>query len=80
MSDGTLEHYEPQPNYFRRFRLHEFLQATEREPVATEEFIPTDASPGSQGKIDALADRFQMGLPLWHRDDFRWDQGECDRG
>jgi hypothetical protein len=38
-------------------------------PVETEEFVPTDAPAGSRAKIDKLAERIQMGLPLWHPED-----------
>jgi hypothetical protein len=38
-------------------------------PVKTDDFIPTDAPAGSRAKIDQLAERIQMGLPLWHPED-----------
>jgi len=38
-------------------------------PVATEEFIPTDAPAGSRAKLDVLADRVRRGMPLWHPED-----------
>jgi hypothetical protein len=38
-------------------------------PVETDEFIPTDAPAGSRAKIDEMAQRIQMGLPLWHPED-----------
>jgi hypothetical protein len=33
------------------------------------DFDPTEALPGSQEKIDVLAERARRGLPLWHRAD-----------
>jgi hypothetical protein len=38
-------------------------------PVENEEFVPTDAPAGSRAKIDAMAQRIQMGLPMWHPED-----------
>ncbi len=38
-------------------------------PVESDEFSPTDAPAGSQEKIDALRQRVQLGLPLWHEED-----------
>jgi hypothetical protein len=38
-------------------------------PVETEEYVPTDAPAGSREKIDALARRIEMGVPLWHPED-----------
>lgn len=43
-------------------------------PEAGEQFTPTDAPAGSQAKIDMLAKRVQLGLPLWHPHD-REDYG-----
>lgn len=39
------------------------------DPVATEEFIATDAPAGSKAKLEVLADRVRKGLPLWHPED-----------
>ena len=44
------------------------------EPRTSEddEYIPTNAMPGTQEKILAMAERIRSGLPLWHprdRDD-----------
>lgn len=41
----------------------------EPDDQATGEFDPTEALPGSQEKIDVLAERARLGLPLWHRQD-----------
>jgi hypothetical protein len=30
---------------------------------------PTGAMPGSQEKLEVLAERLRQGLPLWHPDD-----------
>ncbi|MHB1033339.1 MAG: hypothetical protein ACYC35_05500 [Pirellulales bacterium] len=38
-------------------------------PIESEEFHPTDAPAGSREKLDELARRVQMGLPLWHPED-----------
>lgn len=40
-------------------------------PTETEQFVPTDAAPGSHEKIALLRKRVSEGLPLWH---------QCDRG
>ena len=41
------------------------------EPEQTEEdeFSSTEALPGSDSKLDVLADRLAQGLPLWHPED-----------
>jgi hypothetical protein len=38
-------------------------------PVETDEFAATDAPAGSKDKIDILAQRVMLGLPLWHEED-----------
>ncbi len=38
-------------------------------PVETEDFVPTSAPAGSASKIEVLAQRVAMGLPLWHPED-----------
>ncbi|MDZ4821807.1 MAG: hypothetical protein SGJ20_22830 [Planctomycetota bacterium] len=40
-------------------------------PVAGDDFVATDAPAGSKEKIDILAQRIAMGMPLWHLDDRR---------
>lgn len=42
------------------------------EPKADVKFPPTAAEPGSAEKIDVLAERYEQGLPLWHKLDFRY--------
>ena len=37
--------------------------------IADQEFIATDALPGSSEKLEILARRIRDGLPLWHPDD-----------
>ena len=37
----------------------------------TNRFCSTPALPGTQEKVDALAQRAQLGLPLWHPEDRR---------
>ncbi len=34
-----------------------------------ESFVATDAPAGSREKLEELARRVQLGLPLWHPDD-----------
>jgi len=38
-------------------------------PVETDDFVPTDAPAGSKDKIEVLAQRVMLGLPLWHDED-----------
>ncbi len=38
-------------------------------PVVSEEFGASDAPAGSVAKLDVLAHRIKMGVPLWHEDD-----------
>jgi hypothetical protein len=38
-------------------------------PVAGSDFAPTNAPAGSREKIEALARRIEMGMPLWHPED-----------
>ena len=42
------------------------------EPNYDAQFPPTSAEPGSQEKIDVLAERYEQGLPLWHKCDFQY--------
>lgn len=32
-------------------------------------FVPTEAPAGSRAKLKTLAERVQLGLPLWHPED-----------
>ena len=41
----------------------------EPEDQPSNDFDPTEALPGSQEKIEILAERARRGLPLWHRSD-----------
>ena len=43
----------------------------EPERVLKEEFEPTTALPGSNEKLEVLARRVALGLPLWHPEDRR---------
>ena len=38
------------------------------EPAAVDfsEFEPSDAMPGTQEKLGAMAERIRRGMPLWH--------------
>ncbi len=38
-------------------------------PSESDDFVPTDAPAGSKEKLDILAQRIEMGLPLWHNED-----------
>jgi hypothetical protein len=38
-------------------------------PHISDDFVPTDAPAGSGDKIDVLAQRVALGLPLWHPED-----------
>lgn len=42
------------------------------EPNYDAQFPPTAAPPGSAEKIDVLAERYEQGLPLWHKCDFQY--------
>jgi hypothetical protein len=47
----------------------EFGHDEDFAPVETHEFAPTEAPAGSVEKLSILAQRVQMGLPLWHPED-----------
>jgi hypothetical protein len=38
-------------------------------PLASDDFMPTDAPAGSEEKIEVLRRRVELGLPLWHDSD-----------
>lgn len=38
-------------------------------PNPTEDFRATEAPAGSRAKLEVLARRVQLGLPLWHPED-----------
>jgi hypothetical protein len=38
-------------------------------PTVTEEFTATEAPAGSAEKLEIMARRVQMGVPLWHPED-----------
>jgi hypothetical protein len=38
-------------------------------PNPSDDFVPTDAAPGSDEKIELLRKRITMGVPLWHQED-----------
>jgi hypothetical protein len=40
-------------------------------PKEGEEFVPTNAAPGSREKINLLRQRVTQGVPLWHKSDRR---------
>jgi hypothetical protein len=39
---------------------------------------PTGALPGTQEKLDVLAERLRKGLPLWHPDDRLSYDDDCE--
>ena len=41
----------------------------EPEESSARDFDATEALPGSQEKLDVLAERLAQGLPLWHASD-----------
>jgi hypothetical protein len=41
----------------------------EPREVACSKFDAADAMPGTRGKLCALAERVERGLPLWHAND-----------
>lgn len=43
----------------------------EPSDVSKEKFSACRSMPGTDGKLDALAERVRLGLPLWHPDDRR---------
>lgn len=43
----------------------------EPQEAEEDEYVPTDAIPGSRQKLDILAERLESGLPLWHPEDRR---------
>jgi hypothetical protein len=47
----------------------EFGHDEDFAPTESESFSPTEAPAGSSRKIEVLARRIEMGLPLWHPDD-----------
>ena len=47
----------------------EFGHDEDFAPGDSDEFVPTEAPAGSSEKLEVLARRIAMGLPLWHADD-----------
>ena len=51
----------------------------EPSQVTEEKFDSTQALPGTDEKLDVLAERIQAGLPLWHPEDRRtYDDSDRD--
>ena len=51
----------------------------EPEQMTEEQFISTEALPGTNEKLDVLAERIRAGLPLWHPEDRRtYDDSDSD--
>jgi hypothetical protein len=38
-------------------------------PIVTDDFVATEAPAGSAEKLEIMARRIQMGVPLWHPED-----------
>jgi len=60
----------------RRYQPNSVLDAIklgiwdyEPEQCERDEFVATEALPGTIEKLSVLAKRLQLGLPLWHPDD-----------
>jgi hypothetical protein len=51
----------------------------EPDEVEVGEYTPTSAMPGTGEKLEVLAERVRMGLPLWHNCDRR-SFDDSDRG
>ncbi len=47
----------------------EFGHDEDFAPSENDEFTPTEAPAGSAEKLEILARRIQMGVPVWHPDD-----------
>jgi len=47
----------------------EFGHDEDFAPAVSEEFSPTEAPAGSPEKLEVMAERIAMGLPLWHPED-----------
>ena len=49
--------------------IAQFGHDEEFAPRITDDFVPTAAPAGSPEKLETLARRLELGLPLWHPDD-----------
>ena len=47
----------------------EFGHDEDFAPAESDEFAPTEAPAGSPEKLEVMAERIAMGLPLWHPED-----------
>jgi len=47
----------------------EFGHDEDFSPADSDEFVPTEAPAGSPEKLEVMAERIAMGLPLWHPED-----------
>lgn len=56
-------------NVFQRIAM--FGHDEDFEPQPGPMYLPTNSSPGSMEKINVLALRVDLGLPLWHPKDER---------
>lgn len=56
----------------KAYQLLLWLADIEDDPQPGKECRPTDAWPGTNKKIRVLAERYERGLPLWHKEDFQW--------
>ncbi len=48
---------------------YETVFESEYESTGLDPYIPTEAKPGSEDKVQMLAARYAAGLPLWHDSD-----------
>ena len=44
----------------------------EPESIGRNDYVPTEALPGSEEKLEILCERVRRGLPLWHPEDRRF--------
>jgi hypothetical protein len=59
------------PGVFAFIRRHGTDEDFAIDPtvIDADEFVPTEAPPGSREKVEVLAERVKRGFPLWHPDD-----------
>lgn len=59
------------PGVFAFIRRHGTDEDFAIDPtgIDADEFVPTDAPPGSREKVEVLAERVMRGFPLWHPQD-----------
>ncbi len=65
-ADELDELYDGQAAYIMDFQS---AYECEYESDSVDPYIPTEAKPGSEDKVQMLAARYAAGLPLWHDSD-----------